>query len=116
LVSTELADAYALDDNSFYTSFDVLVEANFVQTVYGPDAIWIAEDFNLSTTGVDEKLTELSAKFTIPLTIAVVTSTEGVEPEIFVEMKWFYAYCAHCENAVLSDAAEQCSKCGRALF
>lgn len=117
LVSAESGDAYALDDTSYYTAFDVLVEASFDQTVYYPDAIWIAEEWGMSITGGDEKHTELSFTFTIPLAIAVVTSMEqGVEPEIFVELKEFYGFCRHCEHPVLSDAAEQCSKCGRAFF
>ena len=117
LVSAEPVDAYALDDTSLYTEFDVLIEASFDQTVYRPDAIWIAEVWNMSITGGDEKLTELSFTLAIPLTIAVITSTEeGVEPEISIELKEFFGYCPHCEHPVLSDAAEQCSSCGRALF
>lgn len=66
LVSAELGDAYALDDTSNYTAFDVLVDASFDQTVYGPDAIWIAEAWDMSFTGGDEKHTELSFTITIP--------------------------------------------------
>lgn len=117
LVSAELGDAYALDDTSYYTEFDVLVEASFLQTVYGPDAIWIAEMWDMGVTGGDEKVTELSFTLALPLTISIVTSTEqGVEPEISVELTEFFGFCRHCGHPILSDAAEQCSECGRALF
>jgi hypothetical protein len=117
LVSAELGDAYALDDTSYYTSFEVLVETSFDQTVYGPDAYWMAESWGMSITGGDEKHAELSFTFLIPMTIAVVTSTEEeVEAEISIELKEFYGFCSHCEHPVLSDAAEECPECGRAFF
>lgn len=118
LVSAEARDAYKLDDTSYYTSFDVLVEATFDQTVYAPDAVWLAETLHVNgATSGDEKTTELDFTLTIPLTITVITSTEqGMEPEISIELTEFYGFCRHCRHPILSDAAEQCSECGRSLF
>lgn len=116
LVSADASDAYRLDGSSYYTSFDVVVSATFDQTVYAPDAIWMAERYDLGSTGGDDKTTDLEFTREIPLTMAVVTSTEkGTEPEISLELPEFFGFCRHCGHPVLSDTAEQCSKCGRAL-
>ena len=117
LVSVELGEAYKLDDTSYYTSFEVEVEASFDQTVFGPDAIWIADTWGMSITGGDEKLTDLSFTLTIPLTIVVVTNTaHDVEYEFSVELQDFYGFCRHCGTPVITDAAEACSACGQPLF
>lgn len=118
LVSAAAADAYRLDDTSYYSSFEVVVEASFDQTVDAAEAVWISERLGTgSATGGDERTTELDITLTIPLTIAVVTSTEqGVEPELSVELKEFYGLCRHCRYPVLSDAAERCSQCHRSLL
>ena len=115
--SAEPVDAYALDGTSLYMEFSVLVEASFDQTVYLPDAIWISEEWNMGITGGEEKYIELSFTLTVPVTISVVRSTEeGVGPEVSVELREFYGFCLNCKHPVLSDAAERCSNCNRALF
>lgn len=43
LVSAEAGDAYQLDDTSFYSSFEVVVEASFDQTVAAAEGVWITE-------------------------------------------------------------------------
>ena len=117
LLSAEPVDSYALGDASMYTEFSVRVEVSFDQTVYFPDAIWIVEHWNATVTGGDEKLTELSFELTIPLTIAVVTSTaKGAVREVSVELREFFGFCPHCKDPVDHDAAEQCANCGRPLF
>jgi len=117
LVSAQPTDAYRLDDTSYYTSFDVLVEATFDQTVYAPDAVWLADQLDISgVTHGDSKTTDLDFTLTIPLALEVVTSTEeGEEPEVSVELKEFYGFCPSCRHPILSDSAEHCSGCGRAL-
>ena len=119
LVTSEADDIYEFDEEQLYIEISAVLEASFILTIYYSDFYAYSERWNLYPleSSSDDKLVETCLTLMLPTRFTLILNKATVNVlEFELELPEFYGWCQHCGAPIISDSAEQCSKCGKDLI
>ena len=115
----EIFDIYILDEDRVLIEANVNVDVNLDIFVFKNDYAWLSEKYNFIIWDNDWNKHYMWTQMLVnlPISIKLIFNIRDIEVENFeIEVQEIFGFCPNCSAAILSDAAESCSKCGKSFF
>lgn len=113
--SAEIREAYELNSQKLFLSYDVIADVNVHFFVFKADYYAMPDevDFQIEQFDWNDHYILASKSMTLPLrfSLELEVGTPDIVESFEAEIVEFYGWCWKCGEPIRSDAAENCARC-----